>query len=156
MPLLRLPAFGIDARRALPAAVIFALHPAASSYVYPISSGRETLPVRIIALVYAWLREGRRLSILTCLSFAAALFSKELAVVVPLLFLLAGVLKLTPQGRRTVARSVPLLAVTAAYFSNRHQLFGGGEYGWGSLTGPLWAAAYALQTVVAPYAGLVY
>jgi tetratricopeptide (TPR) repeat protein len=160
--LLTLPAFGVEPSVAWLAAAIFALHPAASSCVYPISSGRETLMPAVFTLlaVYSWLRSGRGWRILAYASFTAALFSKEQAVVVPLLFALADVLRLSPTPPRRaaqwLARYVPLAAIGVIYFGTRLQLFGGGEYHRGSLAGPLLSIAYAVQTVVTPYRELIY
>ena len=59
--ILRLPAFGVQRGPALIAAAMFALHPAASSCVYPICSGRETLlpSVWMLGAMYAFLRGWR-------------------------------------------------------------------------------------------------
>jgi len=101
--LLRLPAFNVEKIPALLASALFCLHPIASSVVYPASSGRETLLPSALTLlaVYAYLRPGRKWYGLALFAFAAALFSKEQAVIVPVLFLLADLLGLSgePPGR---------------------------------------------------------
>jgi tetratricopeptide (TPR) repeat protein len=161
--LLRLPVFRIDGAAALAAAALFALHPLASSTVYPISSGRETLLPSLWTLlaVYAFLQRGPRWYALALAAFAAALFSKEQSVVVPALFALADGLRLSadaPAGnlRRWAARYLPIAAIVSLYGAIRHGLFGATEYAFGSWAGPVLATAYALQTIVAPFRELVY
>ncbi|MEO7652017.1 MAG: hypothetical protein ABIZ80_16255, partial [Bryobacteraceae bacterium] len=82
--ILLLPVFAIPRVSALLASAMFALHPAASSCVYPISSGRETLlpAVWMLGAVYAYLRGWRTVAML---AFAGALFSKEQAIMTPAL-----------------------------------------------------------------------
>ena len=161
--LLRLPVFRIDPAAALAAAALFALHPLASSTVYPIASGRETLLPSLWTLlaVYAFLRRGPTWYVLALAAFAAALFSKEQSVVVPVLFALADVLRLSadaPGGdlRRWTVRYLPIVAIIGLYVAIRYALFGATEYTFGSWTGPVLATAYALQTIVAPFRELVY
>lgn len=139
--------FGLPPARAACAAALFALHPVASSCVYPVSSGRETLlpAVWILAAVYCWVT-GRVVG--AWVLFALALFSKESAVVTPLLFALTG-----GGPWRRYLPAVPILAV---YFAIRAALFGGSEFVYGALTGPLFALAYAAQTFVLPFLDLHY
>lgn len=160
--LLRVPRLGIERAPALLAAALFALHPVASSCVYPIASGRETaLPALwMIAALWAWLR-GRPW--LALLGLALALLSKEQAVVVPVLFGVADGLGLcgTPRhGRRTprewALRYAPTGLLLAGYALLRLRLFGGSELEAGSLIGPLWSLGYALQVLIAPTRELVY
>lgn len=157
--LLRLEVFGIGKWPAFAAAAIFALHPIASSCVYPVSSGRETLmpAVWTIASLYAYLRGWRAAAYL---GFALALFSKEQAVVIPVLFLVADFLKLSadpPRGAaRWIVHGVSLALLLGIYFAIRHALFGGQEWVFGPATGVFWAIGYAWQTVVVPYAELTY
>jgi len=162
--LLRLPAFGIHHRPALIASALFALHPIASSCVYPISSGRETLlpSVWTLAALYAYLHKGRGWRILAFWAFIGGLLSKEQAVVVPFLFVLADALRLSahPPGRdarRWLQRYWPFVTVFFIYAMIRHQLFGTTEYVLNSLVlGPFLSVAYALQTIFFPFAELVY
>ena len=161
--LLRLPVFGVARTPALLGAALFALHPIASSCVYPTASGRETLLPSLWTLLsmYAFLRRGRGWQALCLATFAGALFSKEQAVVIPVLFVLADALGISPDPpgrnlRRWVVRYLPLLPILAGYFWIRHLLFGGSEYAFGELTGPLFALGYAIQTLLLPFAQLVY
>ncbi|MEO7649721.1 MAG: tetratricopeptide repeat protein, partial [Bryobacteraceae bacterium] len=158
--ILQLPVFAIPRAAALLASAIFALHPAASSCVYPISSGRETLlpAVWMLGAVYAYLRGWRTVAMLT---FAGALFSKEQAIMTPALFLLADLCGLAPDppGRNVSAwirRHWPGVPIVAIFFAIRLALFGGSEYVPGSLLGPVMAYLYALQTIFAPTVALVY
>ena len=161
--LLRLPVFGVARTSALLGAALFALHPIASSCVYPTASGRETLLPSLWTLlsVYAYLRRGRGWRMLSMAAFVGALFSKEQAVVIPALFLLADVAGITPDPpgwnpRRWIVRYLPLLPILAGYFWIRHLLFGGTEYAFGDLTGPLISLGYAFQTIFLPSVELVY
>lgn len=140
--------------RPLLSAALFALHPIASSCVYPISSGRETLlPTAFtLAALHAWILGRRGLA---WLAFVAALLSKEQSVVVPVLFLLADYTGVS-RSRGGWKEYWPLLPITAAYAIIRHSLFGGAELAAGSLPGPLLSIAYALQTIAAPFLSLHY
>lgn len=140
--------------RPLLAAALFALHPIASSCVYPISSGRETLlPTAFtLAALHAWIH-GRRA--IAWGLFLAALLSKEQSVVVPALFVLADVTGVS-RSRAGWKDYWPLLAIAAAYAAIRHSLFGGTEYAAGSPLGPALSLAYAVQTIAAPFLSLHY
>jgi tetratricopeptide (TPR) repeat protein len=135
--------------------------------VYPIASGRETLIPAIFVLLslYAFLRPGAGAHATALLAFAAALLSKEQAVVVPGLFVLADVLGLTPSppgrdGRRWLRRYAPVAAIVGGYALLRLWIIpGGGEIRWaffGNPWGPLLSGAYALQTLLTPYLELRY
>src|SRR5437868_12282855 len=133
--LLRLPVFVCDGVAAILAAGMFALDPVASSCVYPVSSGRETLmpAVWVLAAMYFWLRPAWRGKALAYVAFAGALLSKEQAVVLPLLWILADLLGLAPDApgrnaRRWMVRYLPMLPIVAGYFAIRHALFGSSEY----------------------------
>jgi protein O-mannosyl-transferase len=161
--ILRLPQMAVAQTPALFASALFALHPAASSCVYPISSGRETLlpSVWTLAAMYAYLRGGVRWRAAAMVAFAGALFSKEQGVVAPLLFALADLLGLSidPPGRSVIAwvrRYWPVALIAGVFFSIRLALFGGEEYVPGSLSGPLLSLLYAVETVFAPTLALVY
>ena len=74
--LLRLPVFGLRPRWAWLAAAVFALHPVASSCVYPIASGRETLLPALFVLLalFCFLKPGPWWRAGASVSFAFALF----------------------------------------------------------------------------------
>ncbi len=164
--LLRRPGLGVRPAPAFLAALLFGVHPVAASCVYPAASGRETLLPALLALVaiYAHLRRGWRWRALATAAFAAALFAKEQAVVVPALFVLADVLGVSdsPPGasaRRWLLRYAPLVPVLAAYFAARAALFGGSEWRLAVLDapfGPALSLLYALQTAFVPFAALAY
>lgn len=161
--LLRLPVFGLRPRWALLTAAVFALHPVASSCVYPIASGRETLLPALFVLMalYCFLRPGPWWRVGAAVAFAFALFGKEQAVVTLAVFVLADVLGLTsaPPGRslrRWVVRYWPEAAIGALYFSIRHFLFAGGEYRLGDLGQFALSYLYALQVVTVPFWEMVY
>jgi tetratricopeptide (TPR) repeat protein len=161
--ILRLPVMGVARGPALAAAALFALHPIASSCVYPISSGRETLlpTVWTLAAVWAFLRGGRGGRAAAMAAFAGALFSKEQGVVAPLLFILGDVLALTPDppGRSVpawVRRYWPVPLIAAVFFAIRFALFGGGEFVAGSSAGPLYSLLYAMESIFAPTVELAY
>lgn len=160
--LLRGPSLRIDGWAALLAAGWFALHPIASSCAYPVT-GRETLlPVLLVLLaVAAWLREGTRWAVAGSGLFAAALLSKELAVVTPLLFVLAdATLQRRRRGRRGwIARYLPVAVILAAYFVVRGVVLTGGRPELALAddpAGPWKSLAYGLQTLIAPTLELVY
>lgn len=161
--LLRFPTFRVHPNVALSGAALFALHPVASSCVYPISSGRETLMPALWTLlaVNAFLRSGRSWHLLAWVGFVAALFSKEQAVIVPGLFVLADALKLSrTTGHRRwsqwIVRYSPVVLILPAYFVVRHSLFGVSQYQLGTLSGPVYAFLYAIQTFFIPTFQLVY
>lgn len=165
--LLRQGALALPLPLAFAGAALFALHPIASSCVYPIASGRETLWPTLfeILAVIAFLRPGTRALALSWVATAAALLSKEHAVVLPLVFALADALGLSadaPAARATawLRRYLPFALLLCAYFALRAWIFSGegklelalGDDPWG----PLLSAGYALQTVFAPTRELVY
>ncbi len=164
--LLRLPAFGVRPLVALFAAAAFAVHPVASSCVHPIASGRETvLPaVLILAALYAFLRGGAVWHGLAMVFLAAALFSKEQAVIAPALFLFADLLGLStnPPGRdirQWFGRYLLIALVMLLYLLIRWSLFGGTEYDLSEFAargGPLWSFGYAMQSIVMPFWSLRY
>ena len=164
--LLRLPAFGVRPAPAALAAALFVAHPIASSVVYPIASGRETLLPAVLALAStaAFLRGGAAFRAASALLFAAALLGKEASVVLPALFALADALRLTPDPpgrapRGWLVRYAPFVAVLAGYAVVRSALFGGSELRVALLDdplGPLRSVAFAVQTAFAPRAELAY
>ncbi len=161
--LLRLPVFKIERIPALLGAALFCLHPIASSVVYPASSGRETLlpSTWTVLAIYAYLRPGRKWYGLAVFAFAGALFSKEQAVIVPVLFLLADLLGLSGDPprrslRRWTVRYLPIVPIMVTYVGIRRILFEGTEFALGSLGGPFLSLAYALQDIFVPFAALYY
>jgi Tfp pilus assembly protein PilF len=165
--LLRAPAFGIPVTLAWLGAALFALHPIASSTVHPICSGRETLLPALFAVasVAAFLRPGRRCYGLALVMFGAALLSKEQAIVVPGMLVLADVLGLSADGpgRRPGAwlrRHLPFLGLTGAYLVLRAFVLDGGnetKFVAGSYpSGPLRSFYFTFQTTLTPFVDLVY
>ncbi len=164
---LRAPGFGLSSPYALLGAGIFALHPVASSCVYPIASGRETLiPVFFMLASFAfYVRGGSVRYGFALLLFACALLSKEQAVVLPILFVLVDALGLSasPPKRTRMAwgvRYAPMLLVLAIYLVFRWQLFGGaGEYDLAIFShplGPPLSLLYAMQALLFPNVDLFY
>ncbi len=157
--LLRTGALALPVPLAFAGAALFALHPVASSCVYPIASGRETLSPTLfeILALCAWLRPGLRAYALALVACAAALLSKEHAVVLPVLFALADALGLSADGpgRRASAwlyRYAPLALLWVGYFALRRFVFAGeGALALaGDPAAPLLSLGYALQVLFAP------
>lgn len=165
--LLRQRALALSVPLAAASAALFALHPIASSCVYPIASGRETLWPTLfeILAVLAFLRAGSRAIALCLLATAAALLSKEHAVVLPGIFVLADLLGLSADApgrsaRAWLVRYAPFAALLVGYFALRRVVFAGqGSFALALVDdpwGPLLSAAYALHAVFAPTRELVY
>ncbi len=165
--LLRQPAFGIARAPALAAAAIFGAHPVTADCVYPISSGRETLiPVVLcLAALVAWLRAGAVWRATALVALVLALLAKEQSVVLPLCFVWADVLGVSqdPPGRsarRWLLRTLPLLAILIGYAALRAVVLGeaGGLHVavLAEPIAPVLSVLYALQTLFAPFAELVY
>ncbi len=163
--LLRTGRLALPLPLALLGAALFALHPVASSCVYPIASGRETLWPTLFELlaVAAWLRSGARAHGLALVAFAAALLSKEHAVVLPVLFVLADSLGLSADAPESGAaawlrRYAPSLAVLLGYFALRRLVFAdeGALVLAGDPAAPFLSLGYALQVLFAPTRALVY
>ena len=100
--LLRRPVFGLSPGAAAFAATAFAVHPIASECVHPIASGRESVmpAIFMLASVWAWLGGRRRDRAASVAFFAIALWSKEQAIVVPLLIALAELTLAHPESPR--------------------------------------------------------
>jgi Tfp pilus assembly protein PilF len=164
-----LAAFALFRRRALAiapwpallAASSIALHPVASSCIYPIA-GRDTLLPSLFALiaVLAWVTPGRLPRIAAICALAAALFGKEQMIVVPALFVLVDAAGPT---RRTLAewlvRYFPVAAVVGAYGIIRAVVLASGLPGLAigrDLLAPAAALGYGLQNSLAPFVGLIY
>jgi hypothetical protein len=173
--LLRTPRFALPVAAAGLGAVAFAVHPVASSVAHPIASGRESLLPAVFAMaaVAAHLRAGSRARVAAWAAFVLALWSKEQAIALPVVLLLADALRLgadPPRGVRGFAlRHAPYAAGVAAYLAARAAIFAGegegegvdvaaaiaGQLGRDPL-GPLRSLAYAVQMVFAPFAAVVY
>jgi tetratricopeptide (TPR) repeat protein len=165
--LLRRPAFRIAPVPAVLAALLFAVHPAASSCVYPICSGRETLLPALLMLLAlrAWLIPGSaRARAAAAGLWILALFAKEQSVVLPALFLLSDRLDLSGDGRlrrplRLAGWYAAMALAFAGYLAVRLRLFGGSEFApalGDQPAGPLLSLLYALQTLWCPYIALAY
>ena len=166
--LLRLPVFAVAAVPALLGAALFALHPIASSCVYPINSGRDAMTPTIFLLpaMYAFLRAGWRWQALAVVLFACSLFSKEQAAVIPGMFFMADLLGLSPgaPGRRMgrwIVRYAPFVLVYIMYFMIRRSIFGAAVGDTEIVVlehpaGPVYSLLYNLQTAVVPFIDLRY
>lgn len=165
--LLSLPALRVRLPFALLGAALLAAHPLASTTVYPICSGRETLiPATLsLAALYAFLRPGRGFTALSILLTGLALLGKETGVMVPVTFVLADALGLTsdPPGRdplRWLRRYSPFALLGVAYLAIRWWLFADSGLHHVALLErpfyPLLTVAYTLQTSFAPFVEMVY
>jgi protein O-mannosyl-transferase len=164
--LLRLPTMAVRPVPALLAAAMFAVHPAASSAVYPAASGRETLLPSLLVMVamYGFLRGGRWWYAASLAAYTLALFSKELAVITPSLFVLADLLKLSPDSpghslSSWIRRYSTVAVLTAGYFVLRWSLFHGTEFTTAMNehpAGPFLSLAYAWQSAWVPTLELLY
>jgi protein O-mannosyl-transferase len=162
--LLRLPVFGLKSLMAGLAAALFVVHPVASSCVYPVCSGRETLlpGVFILLAMYGWLRGGRAGCAIGLAGLIFGLLSKEQAIVIPALFVVADVLKLTRFTTASWRRYLPVVGIVLIYFFIRHRIFTGMPHADNELAiinqplGPLLTLGYMLQTWFAPFVALRY
>ncbi len=163
--LLNRPAFGLSRSVAAVTALLWALHPAFSSCVYPICSGRETLLPSIFMLccLDRWMRPGRNRGIVALIWFALALFSKEQAIVLPFLLLLSDKLDFSAEQRLAHVRSFAwrygvIGGLIAGYLALRWTLFEGGEFALNTEHPelPFFSYLYALQTAFFPFIPLVY
>jgi len=144
-------------------AAFFTLHPIASSCVYPICSGRETLIPGLFVLIAlaAWLQPGTKGALIGGTAAVLALFSKEQAVVLPLILFAADRLLCT-ENRRSWKAYLPFLVCWPLYFWIRHvalhdshqdrvvMILGFEPYG------PLRFLLYGIQTWFFPFVRLAY
>lgn len=164
--LIRLPVFKIQPVPALFVVALFGLHPAASSCVYPVASGRETLLPAALILLSTWcfLKGTRKYywwAVVTC---GLAFLAKEQAIVLPVLFVIADRLKLTglPEQKQKIdwlRRYTPFLLLTVGYLLLRWLLFSGTEVKLmlaEQPLGPFFSLLYSLQTSFVPFVELVY
>ncbi len=162
---LSLPGFRISLIPAMIGSLLFAVHPAASSTVHPIV-GRETLMVACftIASVYAFAKGGDGWFTVSMILLALALLSKEQAVVIPTLFLLADVCGISKDAparslRKWIERHRTPVIILIIYLCLRWSQFSGAEYRFSVTENPfevLLSLRFAVQTVFAPYTELMY
>jgi protein O-mannosyl-transferase len=139
---------GLPGEVAVLAALLFAVHPVHAEAVAWVSGRAELLAAALVfASWLAWLAPGRLAAVACAVLFAAALLSKENALVAPLLFAAGDVLI----RRRPVARGrlIALGAVAAGVWAARlavlpQALPAGAPFGDVSLAGRLVVAANIL------------
>jgi tetratricopeptide (TPR) repeat protein len=145
------------------AAALFTLHPIASSCVYPICSGRETMIPGLLVLIAltAWLQPGIKGAVIGGTAAICALFSKEQAVVLPLILFAADRL-LRTADRRSWKAYLPFLVFWPLYFWIRHVALHDSHQdrvvvilSFAPL-GPLRFLLYGIQTWFFPFARLAY
>jgi tetratricopeptide (TPR) repeat protein len=163
---LRGPAVSASAGSAWLLAALFALHPISASVVHPIS-GREALFAGLLAIAAIDLQlrarsAAARLLAATCAT--AALFAREQAIAIPILFAIADWLGISRNPARSAAqwlrRQLPLAVGVGLYFALRAHAFGDGSesiwkpprYAWLPLATPL----FALRAIFAPSFELAY
>lgn len=164
--ILRLPRLGSTPRPvALAAAAVFALHPVASSVVYSISC-RGTILQAVLGLlaVHAFLRGGALHQLAAMLAVAAALFTKEQAISLPLVLVLADMLGISAgaPGRdpvRWLLRLAPLAVIVVVYWAVRSAVTSA-TASQVALAGnpfdPILSLLYALQVTLTPFVDLIY
>lgn len=116
-------------------ALIILLHPVTSSSVYPAASGRETLlPVMLMVLtLYFYLSDKKHAYVGFLVAFFLALFSKEQAVILPVLVGLLEMMKIKrPEEslKKRGLRLIPVLVITGMYLFVRWMIFKGEELEW--------------------------
>lgn len=163
---LQAPAFRINRGCAFSAAALFAVHPVTSACVYPAASGREALLAAffMLASVCAFLRPGINWYTTALLALLTALFSREQAIVLPVIFLIADVLKLSRNApgrdlRKWLSRYLPIALVVVGWFAARWMLFSGSEFQLAIISSPatpLYSLAFAVQSIFAPFLALHY
>lgn len=139
-----------DARAALGAALLFAVHPIHTEAVTYLA-GRSD-PLSALALLMALLAYARGRLPLATAAFAAALFAREAAVgLVPLLVIVDVALGRAPSGRRLW----PFVAVLAAYAAIRIAVVGATPVPMATAGIPLWRRALTMLPVVVDYLRLL-
>jgi Tfp pilus assembly protein PilF len=148
------------------AAALFALHPIASSSVYP-ATGRETLlsTALVLVAVASFLRARPRWNAVALGAFALALLCHEQAIVLPALLLLADACGLreveaTPSLARRARSHAPFALTALAFLAVRASVLGAaGGFDFALRehpTGPLLSLGYALTSIFAPTFRLAY
>jgi tetratricopeptide (TPR) repeat protein len=163
--ILRQPKFNFPRLPALFSAALFGLHPVTSPCVYP-ATGRETILCNLFILlaVFAFLHSGKRWYITAIIAGILALLSKENALVLAGIFVLADVLKMTanPPGkslRKWISRYSIILIIYVLYQIMRYSLFQGNEYGVSIFRHPFLTLSnpfYTIQTIIAPSKNFIY
>lgn len=164
--LLTTRALGASAGAATLAALGFALHPIASECIYAVASGRETLLPTLFTLLAcsAHLRGTPRARAAAVACFALGMLSKEQAIAIPLLLVLADALGIAPDAPRSArgfaARYAPHALVVVAYAALRTLAIPSGAGPELALlrmpSGPLLSMLYDVQTTFAPFASVIY
>jgi hypothetical protein len=119
-------------------ASLFALHPVQAEVVSFISARNDSMTAvaALSAILLATSSRQSRLKLGSIFCFSAlAMFSKELGIVTPLLFIvISGALEKPPPWRRTIGENLPLLAIIAGISiaiatraSLGHAMFGDGH-----------------------------
>jgi tetratricopeptide (TPR) repeat protein len=160
------PAFGLRASAASLGALILVAHPLASECIAPITSGRETLLPTLFTLLAlaAYFRATARGRAASVLCFALGLLSKEQAIVVPALLVLADGLRIAPDwprgARAWLARYAPYAAALGVYAALRSLAIPADAGPKLALlshpAGPLLSLLYDAQTTFAPFFAVVY
>jgi Tfp pilus assembly protein PilF len=163
--LLRRPGLCVRERFAWLGAALLALHPVASSTVYP-PTGRETLLASTLtfAALALFLRGGRVASVAAVAAFALALGCHEQAIVLPALAALADLCGLCERRAATplrrVLRHAPFALVALVFLAARARVLGAAGGAELALLerplGPLLSVVYALVEIFAPRPGLAY
>jgi hypothetical protein len=164
--ILRLPVFNIPKSLAALTAGLFGLHPTASSCVFPVASGRETSVLGFFMLItfYAFLRKGKRWYWISVIMFFLAMLSKEQAVTILPLLILADLFKLTSNhsSRKIILwlkRYTPYIFIFIFYFGIRYLLFHGSEWKVKLFEHPenvLLVPFFAIQSIFTPFVKLHY
>jgi tetratricopeptide (TPR) repeat protein len=158
---LRRPAIGAAPAAASCAAIAFVVHPIASSCVYPIASGRETLLPTLFSLaaIAAYLTPGRAGYLGALAAFALSLLSKEQAVVVPGILALADLTLFRRPFLQVALRMVPFALVLAAHLALRASVIVPGQHTLALVEhpeGPLLSLVFFAQTALVPFVELLY
>lgn len=162
---LSLPGFRIAVVPAILGSLIFAVHPASSSTVIPIV-GRETLMAAglTIGSVFAFARGTDRWMTASMILLALSLLSKEQAIVIPILFVLADICGISENvagcsWRQRLQRYRRPALIVAVYLLLRWSMFSGSEFQFNFVKHPeevFLSIRFAIQTIFAPYVELMY
>lgn len=143
---------------------LYSIHPAVSSVVFPIV-GRETLlsTLFMLSAMRFFFRDDRNGRWFAFLSFLLALFSKEQAVLLPLIFVLADILGLRANrpttSRQWLGTYSPYVFAVAGYALVRISLFRGQELLLNIVSHPMdffLTYLFSIQTVFTPFYHLAY
>lgn len=165
--LFSLPELGVTPAVATLAALLVALHPAASEGVYAASVGPETLAcfAAVLAAMVAWTRPGARAHGAAIALLGTSLLLKEQAVALPLFFVWSDLCDLSydAPGRsigRWARRYAPVALVGLAWFALRGAMLSADAAPRFILldepAGPWLSALYTLQSIFLPTWRLFY